>query len=95
MGENRHTGSSLDGFLEEQGLLAEASIEAVKRVLAWSVARAMAEQGLSQSEMARRMGTSRAALARLLDPDNGSLTLNTAIKAAQALGKRWRIQLVG
>jgi hypothetical protein len=40
----------------------------------------MAEQGLSKSEMARRMRTSRAALARLLDPDNDAVTLSTLQK---------------
>jgi antitoxin HicB len=36
--------------------------------------------------MARRMQTSRAALERLLDPDNRSVTLSTMDKAARSLG---------
>ncbi len=35
----------------------------------------MEEQGISKSEMARRMHTNRSALDRLLDPDNPSVTL--------------------
>jgi hypothetical protein len=38
--------------------------------------------------MAKRMKTSRAALDRLLDPDNYSVTLLTMNRAASALGKR-------
>jgi hypothetical protein len=38
------------------------------------------------------MRTSRAALDRLLDPDNGSVTLQTMGRAAAALGKRLSIK---
>lgn len=53
----------------------------------------MAEERLSKAEMARRMETSRAALDRLLDPDNPSVTLQTLQSAAQALGGRLKIEL--
>ena len=43
---------------------------------------------IGKSEMARRMGTSRSALARLLDPENPSVTLLTLDGAATVLGKR-------
>ena len=43
--------------------------------------------------MAKRMKTSRAALYRLLDPENNSVTLLTMNKAASALGKRLSISL--
>jgi antitoxin HicB len=39
------------------------------------------------------MGTSRAAVDRLLDPTNTSVTLNTLGKAASVLGKRIKIEL--
>ena len=63
-----HVGSALDDLLEEDGVLAEARSIAVKRVFAWQISRAMAEESLSKAEMARRMSTSRASLDRLLDP---------------------------
>ena len=44
--------------------------------------------------MARRMRTSRAALDRLLDPDNPSVTLLTLQKAATRPRKRLKIELV-
>jgi antitoxin HicB len=63
-------------------------------VLAWELAEAMRKRRVSKAQMARCMGTSRSALDRLLDPDNASVTLATMGRAAAALGKRLRIQLV-
>jgi len=67
---------------------------AIKRVLARQIERAMAERQLTKAEVARRMHTSRAAVDRLLDPQNGSVTLNTLYKAAAAVGRRVRLELV-
>jgi len=91
---NPHIGSALDDLLEEDGTLSEAHAIAIKRTLAWQVSQTMAAENLSKSEMARRMRTSRAALNRLLDPDNPSVTLLTMDKAASVLGKRLRVELV-
>ena len=90
---NTHIGSRLDEFLEEDGLLAETEAVAIKRVIAWQIERLMTEEGLTKSEMARRMGTSRSALERLLDPSNPSVTLLTIERAAKALGKKVRVEL--
>ena len=90
---NKHIGSRLDEFLEEDGLLAETEAVAIKRVIAWQIERLMTEEGLTKSEMARRMGTSRSALERLLDPSNPSVTLLTIERAAKALGKKVRVEL--
>ncbi len=65
----------------------------VKRMLAYQVEREMARQGLTRARMAELMGTSRAALNRLLDPDNNSVTLQTMEKVAEVLGKRLQIFL--
>jgi len=86
-------GSDFDDFLAEEGLLEEAETVAVKRVLAFQIKDLMESQKLSKAEMARRMHTSRAALERLLDPDNRSVTLNTMDKAARSLGRRLRLTL--
>ena len=87
-GRNPHLGSTLDELLEEDGALADAHAIAVKRVLAWQVDKTMSDLRITKSEMARRMGTSRSALARLLDPENPSVTLLTLDRAAAVLGKR-------
>lgn len=91
---SKHIGSSVDDFLEEENTLSEISCAAAKRILAWQIAQEMQLCHLSKSEMARRMKTSRAALDRLMDPDNGSVTLNTIYRAAQVLGKRVSLKLV-
>jgi antitoxin HicB len=69
----------------EEGLLEEAEALAVKRILAFQIKELMESQNLSKTEMARRMQTSRAALERLLDPENRSVTLHTMDKAAPSL----------
>jgi antitoxin HicB len=94
MSTNPHIGSSLDDFLKEEGLFEDATNYAVKRVLAWQVVKAMDEQGISKAEMARRMGTSRAHLDKLLDPDNDKVQLDTVQRAATAVGRRVRLVLV-
>ncbi|MEB3337259.1 MAG: helix-turn-helix transcriptional regulator [Leptolyngbyaceae bacterium] len=91
---NPFIGSSLDDFLAEDGILAEVNAVALKRVLAWQVQQAMTEKNLTKTEMAEAMHTSRSALDRLLDPNNTSVTLNTIDRAASALGKRLRLELV-
>ncbi len=93
MSEN-HLGSNFDDFLAEEGLLEEAEAIAVKRVLAFQIMELMKSQNLSKAEIARRMKTSRAALDRLLDPENRSVTLHTLDKAARSLGKRLRLTLI-
>ncbi len=90
----QYLGDTLDDFLEEEGLLAEAEAITAKRVIAWQISLLMDEQNLSKAEMARRMQTSRAAVDRLLDPNNESATLTTLEKAASALGKRLQVALV-
>ena len=44
--------------------------------------------------MAKRMGTTRAQLDRLLNPENPATTLQTLVKAAGAVGKRVKVSLV-
>jgi antitoxin HicB len=94
MKANPHIGSSLDDFLKEEGIFEDSTNYAVKRVLAWQVENAMREQGITKAEMARRMGTSRAHLDRLLDPDNDKVQLDTVQRAATAVGRRVRLVLV-
>ena len=87
-------GSNFDDFLAEEGLLTEAQAMAVKRVLAYQIEQLMISQNLSKTVMAQRMNTSRAALNRLLDPANPSVTLQTLERAASVLGKRLLVELV-
>ena len=92
--KNPHIGSTLDDFLQEEGVLEETRTIALKETLAWQVEQAMKREKINKVEMARRMHTSRAALDRLLDPGNASVTLQTLCKAARAIGRELRIELV-
>jgi hypothetical protein len=92
--KRKRIGSSFDSFLAEEGILAEVTAVAQKRVLAWQVADAMRRRHVTKAQMARRMRTSRAALDRLLDPENAGVTLATMGRAAAALDKRLRIDLM-
>ncbi len=91
---NKYIGSSLDDFLAEEGLLDEVEAVAVKRVLAWQIAQEMKRQKLTKTMMAEKMHTSRAALNRLLDEEDTSLTLTTLSSAASALGKKFKFELI-
>jgi antitoxin HicB len=56
--------------------------------------RLLKEKAITKAEMATRMKTSRASVHRLLDASNPSVTLTTLGKAARALGRKVRIELV-
>lgn len=90
----KHIGSSFDAFLEEQGIRDDAHTHAIKRVVAWQIEEAMKVQGVSKVEMAKRMKTSRAQLDRLLDPENDKVQLDTVQRAAAAVGKKLRLELI-
>jgi len=92
--KQKNLGSSFDSWLREEGIYEVSTSNAIKRVLARQLEAAMEEQKVSKSEMARRMRTSRAVLDRLLDPNNEAVTLNTLQKAASAVGREIRIELV-
>ena len=91
---NPHIGSALNDFLKEEGILEETRTAALKEALAWQVQKAMKKAKINKVQMARRMHTSRAALDRLLNPGNASVTLQTLCKAARAVGRDLRIELV-
>ena len=89
----KHIGSKFDDFLKEENLLEQVQAAAIKRVVAYQIAQEMKRNKLTKTEMASRMKTSRAALERLLDPDNASITLFTLERAASAWGKKWKVEL--
>ena len=94
MAENRHKGSTLDSFLEKDGVLAEFQARAIKEVIAWQLAEAMRERKLSKNRLAMMMHTSRTQVDRVLDPKDGNVTLETLQRAAQIVGRRVQLQLV-
>ena len=91
---NPYIGSSFDDFLEEEGLREEVHTAAVKKLIAFQLQAAIHEHQLTKTELALKLETSRAAVDRLLDPDNESVTLQTLKRAATVLGKTLRLELV-
>ena len=91
---NPHHGSSFEDFLKEEGVHEAATAHALKRVLAWQIEQAMKTKRITKVEMAKRMGTSRAHLDRLLDPQNDKVQLDTMQRAATAVGRRLHLELV-
>jgi DNA-binding Xre family transcriptional regulator len=49
---------------------------------------------MTVSQLAERLGTSRAAVNRMLDEANTSITLNTLARAASAVGCQVRLEIV-
>jgi predicted XRE-type DNA-binding protein len=92
--KTKNIGSTFDSWLREDGIYEEVSANAIKRVIARQISSAMSKNGLTKAEMARKMNTSRASLDRLLDPENDSITLSTLQKAAFAVGREIRLELV-
>ena len=88
----KNVGGRFDDFLQEEAILEDATAVALKRVIAWQIAEEMRAQQITKTELARRMHTSRAALNRLLDETDPSLTLTTLASAAAALGRKVTIQ---
>jgi antitoxin HicB len=87
-------GSSFDDFLKGEGIYEEVTARAIKRVIARQLDALMEEQGLTKSELAKRMKTSRAQLDRLLNPENESVTLGTLTRAARAVGRNLHMELI-
>jgi DNA-binding Xre family transcriptional regulator len=87
-------GSSFDSFLKQDGTYEEVTARAIKRVLARQLDDLMKREEISKTELASRMRTSRAQLDRLLDPENESVTLATLARAARAVGRNLRMELV-
>jgi len=92
--KNKALGSSFDDFLTEEGLTDEVESGAIKKIIAYQLQETIKKERLSKTALAVRLETSRAAVDRLLDPENESITLLSLKKAANVLGKKLRLELV-
>ncbi len=91
--KNIHSGSSFEDFLKEEGILEECQEVAAKFAFIMQLEDEIKRLKLTKEEFAERMGTSRSALNRLLDPTK-SCNLKSLIHAASAIGKHLRICMV-
>jgi antitoxin HicB len=92
--KNPHIGSSFESWLEDAGIHEEVTAVAIKAVIARQLASEMKKKKITKQRMAELMKTSRAQLDRLLDPDNGSATIESLQRAAKIVGRELRLQLV-
>ena len=89
---NPHWGSTLEDFLQEEGIHQTARTTAIMRVVAWQLAQAMEQKGISKTELAEQMHTSRAQLDRLLKA-KGNVTIETLLRAAELVGRELHVEL--
>ena len=81
-------------FLDEEGIREEIEANSIKKAIAFQIQKEMTRKHLSKISLAQRMHTSRSAVDRLFNPDNNWLILATLSKAATALEKKLKIDLV-
>lgn len=79
-------------LIKDKGLMTYTLASTVKQMMTNQIIQEMHCSKLTKKSLAKKMGTSRAAINRLLDPDNTSVTLNTLEKVALALSKRLKIE---
>lgn len=94
MADNKHRGSTPDSFLESEGVLGEFQAQAIKEVIAWQLAEAMRERKMSKTRLAQLLHTSRSQVNRVLDPNDGNVTIETLQRAAALVGRRVEVALV-
>ena len=92
--KNNSIGSSFDDFLNKENIFEEVEAGAIKKLIAYQLQEIIEKEHISKTALAARLETSRAAVNRLLDPENESVTLLTLKKAANVLGKKLRLELV-
>jgi antitoxin HicB len=92
--KNPHIVSTFDSWLDEAGIREEVTAAAIKSVIAREIAGKMKKQRITKARMAELMRTSRAQVDRLLDPESGSATLETLLRAARIVGRELRMELV-
>ena len=92
--KNPYLGSTFESWLDEEGIREEVTAAAIKAVIAHQLAGEMKKRKITKKRMAELMKTSRAQVDRLLDPDNGSATVESLQRAAKIVGRELRMQLV-
>ena len=91
---NEHVGSGIDDLLKEEGVLETFQARAIKEVIAWQLGEAMKAQKLSKRKLALMMHTSRTQVDRVLDSNDGNVTLETLQRAAAVVGRKVHVELV-
>ncbi len=91
--KNPHWRTTLDAFLDGEGIREAVKTEAVTRVVARQLTQEMERQGISKATLAEKMHTSRAEVDRIL-PAKGNITIDTLQRAAVLVGRELRQEQV-
>lgn len=91
--KNPLIGPLFQDWLKSEGIQEELNTAAIKAVVAFQLQQAMQEKGLTKTEMARGLSTSRAQLDRILDPENDTVSLATVARAAELVGRKLTLEL--
>jgi antitoxin HicB len=91
--KNPHWGTTLDTFLDAEGIREAAKAEAVTRVVAWQLTQEMERQGITKATLAEKLHTSRSQVDRILKA-KGNITIETLQRAAALVGRELRLELV-
>lgn len=83
-----------DEFLESRGIKQRIDAAVEKRVIALQLERRRKECNISKAELARKIGTSRTQIDRILDPTSQNISLITLHRVASALGKKVQFALI-
>lgn len=90
--KNIHAGSNFDDFLKEEDIFEHSQEVGAKYAFVMQLQDEMEKQRLTKEDLSKRIGTSRSALDRLLDPTKPS-NIRSFINAATAIGKHLRISM--
>lgn len=91
--KNPRWGTTLDAFLDAEGIREAAKAEAVTRVVAWQLTQEMERLGITKATLAEKMHTSRAQVDRILKA-KGNITIETLQRAAALVGRELRLELI-
>jgi antitoxin HicB len=91
--ERPNRGSSLADLLKEDGTYEAASSRATMRAVSENLKHKFEQSSITRTDFAKRMGTSRTVVNRLLDGRAESVTVKTLVKAANALGVTIRFEV--
>ena len=84
--------TTLDQWLDEEGINEEVTLKAIKRVIALQLDIEMRTKRITKTELARLMKTSRSQVDRVLDPEQ-DVGIETLSRAAKVMGRSLRIEL--
>ena len=79
-------GILLDDYPDAQGVREEVVTRAMKEIFCDNLKVQLLAKAMTKTSLAKQLGTSRAAVNRLLDAQNDAITLRTIVRVSLAVG---------